>query len=80
MEMKKKYIAPQTAIMKADTESIMLQGSIRIGSYKDAKSKEYQVIHGNYGFSDKGIQYWVSNDQPETAKDNNGGSLWEDEY
>ena len=77
--MKKKYIVPQTAIIKADTESVMLQGSIRIGSYKDAKSKEYQVIHGNYGFSDKGIQYWAGTEQPETAKDNDG-SLWEDEY
>lgn len=77
--MKKKYTAPQTSIMKADTESLMLQGSIRIGSYKDGKSKEYQVINNTYLFSDKGIQYWTSTDQPETAKDNNGGGLWEDE-
>lgn len=76
--MKKKYIAPQTAIMKAEAESLMLQGSVRIGSYKDAKSKEYNVIHNTYLFSDKGIQYWAGTEQPETAKDN-GGSLWEDE-
>lgn len=77
--MKKTYIAPQTIVIKAESESVMLQHSVSVSSYNGKeKSKDFTTIHNEYLFSDKGIRLWTGTEQPETSKDNSGWSLWDE--
>lgn len=76
--MKKKYTAPQTTVVRVESESIM-QASVHVKSYLDpSNSVSDEILNSRYSFKNNDILYWTGTEQPETAKDN-GFSLWSDE-
>ena len=79
--MKKIYISPETTLMKVHTENVMNNTSIGVKTYNNnlTAEKDGLTLKNNYGFSDKGINFWTGTSQPETAKDSNGFNLWGDE-
>lgn len=78
--MKKEYISPETTLMKVCTENVMNNTSIGVRKYNHLTAEQDNVtLKRDYNLSTKNIDFWTGTTQPETAKDNNGFSLWEDE-
>ena len=72
--MKKKYISPEITMIKLHTENVMAgMSDVRVTNY-EGKPVQFD---GN-DISTK-IGTWDGNSQPETAKDNGGNDLWDNE-
>ena len=72
--MKKKYISPEITMIKLHTETVMAgMSDVRVTNY------EGKVIQNSDINIKEGIGIWDGNSQPETAKDNGGNDLWDNE-
>lgn len=77
--MKKIYTAPQTTVVRVESESVMANGSVHVNSYLDPNnSVSDEVLKSRYSFENNDIMYWTGTGQPETAKDN-GSGLWSED-
>ena len=74
--MKKKYISPEITMIKLHTENVMGATSLSSVSVKDYKGNE--VIQNSDINISKDIEIWNGSDI-ETAKDNGGNDLWDNE-
>ena len=74
--MKKKYISPEITMIKLHTETVMGATSLSSVSVKDYKGNE--VIQNSDINISKDIESWNGSDI-ETAKDNDGNGLWDNE-
>lgn len=73
--MKKKYISPETTLIKVRTENMICIGSVRVSNWKDPANTE--PLSG-YGLSD-GVKAWTGSDQPECIGRKEGFASWDDE-
>lgn len=72
--MKKNYISPETTLIKLHTENVMAgMSDVRVTNYKG------EVIQNSDINISKDIVPWDGASQPETAKDNGGNDLWDNE-
>ena len=71
--MKKKYISPETTLIKLHTENVM--GNLSSVGVSSTDNK----ITIDYDISKYGMGIWDGTSQPETAKDNDGFTIWDDE-
>lgn len=67
--MKKNYTSPKIKLIKVNTENVMAVGSVSVTDYNGNNNN--QGIGGSTGTYD--------GTQPETAKDNGGNNLWDNE-
>ena len=74
--MKKKYISPEITMIKLHTETVMGATSLSSVSVKDYKGNE--VIKNTDINISEDISIWKGEDI-ETAKDNGGNGLWDNE-
>lgn len=72
--MKKNYISPEITLIKLHTENVM--GTLSGVSMKDYKGEVIQNSDINIS---KDIEIWNGSSEPETAKDNGGNDLWDNE-
>ena len=71
--MKKKYISPEITMIKLHTENVMAgMSDVRVTNYE---GKTFQDNEINIS---KDIEIWNGSDI-ETAKDNGGNDLWDNE-
>lgn len=73
--MKKNYISPEITLIKLHTETVMAATSLSSVSVKDYKGEVIQNSDINIS---KDIEIWDGSDI-ETAKDNGGNDLWDNE-
>lgn len=73
--MKKKYISPETTLIKVRTENMICIGSVRVSNYNHPDITESMK---GYGLSD-GVQAWTGSDQPECIGRKEGFGSWDDE-
>lgn len=73
--MKKKYISPETTLIKVRTESMICISNVNVRCYNDPANTE--DLKG-YGLSD-GIKAWTGSDQPECIGRKDGFASWDDE-
>lgn len=74
--MKRNYISPEITLIKLHTETVMAATSLSSVSVKDYKGEVIQNSDINIS---KDIEIWDGSSQPETAKDNGGNDLWDNE-
>ena len=67
--MKKDYTSPKIKLIKVNTENVMAGMSVETGKWDGSD--------GNHGIGGSTGTYDGS--QPETAKDNGGNNLWDNE-
>ncbi len=72
--MKKKYISPETTLIKVRTENMMSISEVRMGNWNPANTESMK----GYGLSD-GIEVWKGSDQPECIGRKEGFGSWDDE-
>lgn len=72
--MKKKYISPETTLIKVRTENMICISNVKIGNWDPANTESMK----GYGLSD-GVKAWTSTEQPECIGRNDGFSSWDDE-
>lgn len=73
--MKKKYISPETTLIKVRTENMMSLSNGRVSNWKDPANTESMK---GYGLSD-GFKAWTSSEQPECIGRKEGFASWDDE-
>lgn len=73
--MKKNYISPEITLIKLHTETVMAATSLSSVSVKDYKGEVIQNSDINISTD---IKSWDGSDI-ETAKDNGGNDLWDNE-
>lgn len=73
--MKKNYISPEITLIKLHTETVMAATSLSNVSVKDYKGEVIQNSDINISTD---IKSWDGSDI-ETAKDNGGNDLWDNE-
>lgn len=72
--MKKNYISPEITLIKLHTENVMAgMSDVRVTNYEDKVIKNDDINISTE------IGIWDGNSQPETAKDNGGNDLWDNE-
>lgn len=72
--MKKKYISPETTLIKVRTENMICISNVKMGNYDPANTESMK----GYGLSD-GVKAWTGTEQPECIGRNDGFSSWDDE-
>lgn len=72
--MKKKYISPETTLIKVRTENMMSISNVKMDNYDPANTESMK----GYGLSD-GVKAWTGTEQPECIGRNDGFSSWGDE-